>query len=283
MATYEDDPSASAGRPQFALPRLTPVVKRLLILNGVIWGIFCVMWFTEQGADGPRYRETLSWLGLSRVRWIDWAPAEPVWQLLSYGFLHSVSDPMHILINMLMLYFFGTLLEERLGGRRFFLTYMASQLVGGIFFLVPALFGVTGAPAIGASGAVYGVMIAMAALYPRMTVYFILVPIPLKWLAIGFVGIAAFLALREFKVGSDGTAHLIHLGGAAYAFLAVRTGLIEKDPVEILERRRAVAKVERAADDEARMDRLLDKIHKDGMASLTRSEKEFLKRMSSRR
>jgi hypothetical protein len=111
----------------------------------------------------------------------------------------------------------------------------------------------------------------------------VIVPIQLKWLAILVVAIESYLAIIAFKAGSDGIAHLVHLGGAAYGFVAVRTGLIEKDPVEILERRRAVARVERAADDEARMDRLLDKIHKEGMASLTRTEKDFLKRMSSKR
>jgi hypothetical protein len=130
---------------------------------------------------------------------------------------------------------------------------------------------------------VFGVAVAMATLYPRMVVYYLIVPIPLKWLAIGMVGIEAYLGLISFKAGPDGVAHLVHLGGAAYGFLAVRTGLIEKDPVEMIERRRAVAKVERAADDEARMDRLLDKIHKEVMGSLTRTEKDVLKRMSSRR
>jgi hypothetical protein len=126
-------------------------------------------------------------------------------------------------------------------------------------------------------------MTALATLYPRQTVYLVVIPVQLMWMAIFFVGLEAYLALISFKAGPDGVAQLVHLGGAAYGFLAVRTGLIEKDPVEILERRRAVARVERAADDEARMDRLLDKIHKEGMGSLSRTEKDFLKRMSSRR
>jgi membrane associated rhomboid family serine protease len=281
MSPYADEPAMTG--PQFAMPRVTPVVKRLLILNGAAFAIQAIVALTDSGAGG-RYAEILTWLGLDPERWRSMLPLVPLWQLLTYGFLHSVTQIWHILGNMLMLYFFGTMLEERLGARRFTLTYFVAQFVGGLCFLAPMLFGVHElAPAIGASGAVFGVMIALAALYPRLTVYVFVVPVPLKWLAIGIVGIEAYSALWAFKAGSDGVAHLIHLGGAAYGFLAVRTGLIEKDPVEILERRRAVARVERAADDEARMDRLLDKIHKEGMGSLSRTEKDFLKRMSSRK
>ncbi len=281
MATYEDDPAV--GRPQFSMPRMTRVVKLLMIVNAIVFAAE-VLFYLRDDAGAPRLLQALSWIGLDPDRWHNSFPLVPAWQLLSYGLLHDVSQPTHILYNMLFLYFFGTMLEERLGGRRFLLTYVVSQIVGGLFFLAPVLFGMqTHMPAIGASGAVFGVMVALATLYPRQTMYLIIVPIQLKWLAIFFVGLEAYMALIGFKAGSDGVAHLVHLGGAAYGFLAVRSGLIEKDPVEMLERRRAVAKVERAADDEARMDRLLDKIHKEGMGSLTRTEKDFLKRMSSRR
>jgi membrane associated rhomboid family serine protease len=282
MPPYEDDPAAT--RMQLSIPRMTPVVRLLLIVNAAAFAVQVLVYLTDTGPGSPRLSDAISWLGLAPDRWSGSFPLVPVWQLLTYGVLHSVGEPTHILYNMLMLYFFGTMLEERLGRRRFLLTYVSAQVVGGLCFLAPLLFGVhTHAPAIGASGAVFGVMVALATLYPRQTVYMIIVPIQLKWMAIFFVGLEAYLALISFMAGSDGVAHLVHLGGAAYGFLAVRTGLIEKDPVEILERRRAVAQVERAADDEARMDRLLDKIHKDGMGSLTRAEKDFLKRMSSKR
>ena len=69
----------------------------------------------------------------------------------------------------------------------------------------------------------------------------------------------------------------------ARSFGLVRTGAWRFDPWALVARRRAVAEIERGADDEARMDRLLDKIHREGIGSLTRSEKAFLERMSSRR
>jgi membrane associated rhomboid family serine protease len=281
MPPYDDE--TATVRPQFSIPRMTPVVKRLIIPNAVVFALEVIAYLAD-GAGAPHLFQAFSWLGVDPGRWSGSFPLVPVWQLFTYGFLHSVVDPMHIFWNMLGLYFFGTMLEERLGGRRFLLTYGMAQIVGGLCFLVPLLFGLhASVPAIGASGAFFGVMVALATLYPRLTVYMIIVPIQLMWMAIFFVGLEAYLALISFKAGPDGVAHLVHLGGAAYGFLAVRTKLIEKDPVEILERRRAVARVERAADDEARMDRLLDKIHKEGMGSLSRTEKDFLKRMSSRR
>jgi len=138
----------------------------------------------------------------------------------------------------------------------------------------------------------------MAVLRPRQTVFFLFIPVTLKVLALIFVGINVFLWLTQLRTGSSGgVAALVHLGGIAYGFVAARAGWIWKDPVEAVERARAVAAVERAprrrprarrrrpraAGDEARMDRLLEKIHKEGMGSLSRAEREFLKRASSRK
>lgn len=276
---YDDEPSTHSGTPQFGYPRLTRVVRRLLIANAAVAAIVFALFLTDETllASGIRY------LGLDPRLWVNWSPLVPVWQLFTYGFLHLVTDIFHLIYNMLGLYFFGTMLEERLGGRRFFLTYLAAQVAGGLAYLVPLLFGHASSPAIGASGAVLGILVAVATLYPHQRVIFIIFPIQLMWLAIIVVGIDAYSYAMSLKGGSDGVAHLIHLGGAAYGFLAVRFGLIEKDPIQILERKRAVMQVAREADDEVRMDRLLEKIHQEGMASLTRSEKDFLKRMSSRR
>lgn len=280
MGSSWEEPPAPMEMPQVAFPRMMKVTRRLLIANVALF----LLSFTLYMVREETYFAITRPLELDQGQWIGKFPLVPAWQLLTYGFLHSVQDPWHILQNMLMLYFFGSMLEERLGGRRFFLTYMAAQVVGGLFFLAPCLFVPSGAHAIGASGAVFGVMIAAATIYPRRIVFLLFFPLQMRWLAVGIVGIELFSALPQLKGNtSDGVAHLVHLGGAAYGFLAVRFGLIDKDPIEILERKRAIHDVERAADDEARMDALLQKIHQNGMGSLTRSEREFLKRMSSRR
>lgn len=269
--------------PQFAFPRLTRAVKNLLIANAVCFLVFFALWYLSSPGEDAPFTKTLHALGLYPLAWRSEFPLVPVWQFVTYGFLHSVTDLGHLLGNMLMLYFFGGMLEERIGSRRFLITYFAAQFAGAVFFLAPLVFGVTSGPAIGASGAVYGVMIAVATLYPRQIAYLLFFPVQLRWLAVGVLGLTVFGALVDMKQGGGTTAHLVHLGGIAYGFLAVRLGLIEKDPIEIFERKRAVAEVARAADDEVRMDHLLEKIHREGMNSLTRPEKEFLKRMSSRR
>jgi membrane associated rhomboid family serine protease len=222
-------------------------------------------------------------LMLDPFAWREGFPLVPIWQLGTYGLLHDVHDLMHLLGNLLILYFFGTALEEELGRRRFLWTYAGSQLAGALVFLVAAWMGMPSGVALGASGACYGVMIAVATLFPDRTVYLLFFPIKMRWLAVGILVLTVYAALVQMKGSGSSTAHLIHLGGIAYGFVAVRTGLVRKDPVEILERRRAVAKVERATSDAQHVDQLLEKIARQGIGSLSKSEREFLKRASSRK
>jgi membrane associated rhomboid family serine protease len=278
------DPPEPATSPQISLPRMPPMTRRLLTINVAIFAINFVAYLLggllsfEHG-----YESVLRQLELDPAAWSGHFPLVPIWQLLTYGFLHSVLDLFHILGNMLLLYFMGSMLEEMIGSRRFLLTYFASQLAGALLFLAPMLFGSVTGPALGASGAVYGITIAAATLRPRQTVFLLFIPITMRVLAIGFLVITLFDWLLSMRQGSDGIAHLVHLGGIAYGFLAVRTGLIYKDPIDSLDRRRAVHELERASDDEARVDQLLEKIHREGMNSLTRGEREFLKRVSGRK
>jgi membrane associated rhomboid family serine protease len=260
------------------------VTRRLLTINAAIFIVNFVAYLCENRFyDAQTYETVLRHLELDPSAWSAHFPLVPIWQLLTYGFLHSVVDPWHIFGNMLLLYFMGSLLEDIIGGRRFLITYFASQLAGAMLFLVPTLFGSVTGPALGASGAVYGITIAAAALRPRQTVILFFIPITMRTMAIGILAITVFDWLLSMKTGSDGVAHLVHLGGIAYGFLAVRTGLIYKDPVDVLDRRRAVHELERASDDEVRVDQLLDKIHREGMNALSRSEKEFLRRVSGRK
>lgn len=262
------------------LPPLTTAVKRLMLLNAAAFLICFVVFFLQEGS----YVWILHTFGLDPASWRENAPLVPLWQLFTYGFLHSVSDPMHIVVNMLMLYFFGVMLEQEIGARRFTLTYLAAQLLGGLFFLGLALPTGGKVPLIGASGACFGVMVAAAVLWPRTQVLFLFIPLSLRTLALIFVGVEFYLFLMAFKgAPADGVSHVTHLGGIVYGFVAVRTGLIRWDPVRAWGERRVQRSVANAAADEQRMDQLLEKIHREGMGSLSRSEREFLKRVSSRR
>jgi membrane associated rhomboid family serine protease len=279
MTQSWEDPPEYRGMPQIALPRPGKATRRLLIVLAAIYGISLLLFLFSAGSFGWVNRT----LGLSPAAWRALFPFVPVWQLLTYGFLHSVG-PSHLLLNALVLYFFGTMLEEILGTRRFVVAYFSAQFVGAVFFLVSGILRQEQSLAVGASGAVYGVMIAVATLRPRQMVLVLFIPISLGVLALGIVAITAVSAALQLKMGGgDDVAHLVHLGGIAYGFLAVRSRLIFADPLAALARVRATRHVERQSQDEARVDQILAKINREGMASLTRSEREFLKRVSSRR
>lgn len=274
---YDDDPAPPMRSSPF--PPWTRGVRALAI---ALAGVF-VLEFALYLSGSRAFALALEALSLNPDQWFRGPWYAPAWQLGSYGFLHDTRSPWHLLGNLLILYFFGSAIESRLGTRRFLITYFAGQLCGALLHLVLSAAGLELGSTIGASGAAYALVLALATLAPNDLVYVFFLPLRMRWLGIGLVGFAVFGALVDFREGSGTVAHFVHLGGAAYGFLAVRSGLIRRDPIEALERRRAVREVERAAEDEVRMDQLLDKIHREGMGSLTKAEREFLKRTSARR
>lgn len=280
MSNISRTPYDSYGEPapRMVFPRPTPMVRRLLLITALAFvGQYFVGWATDEGWINE-------YLGLAPRTWGQLFPFLPVWQLVTYGFLHDTHSLMHLLWNLVLLYFFGTMLEGILGAQKFLIVYLSAMLAGAALHLVAEpLFG-NGLPAIGASGAVLGVMIACAVLQPNATVILLFVPIPLKWLATGLVALDLFGLLESWRSGLGSfVAHYVHLGGAAYGFLAARRRWIWLDPIQQVQSRRAAAVAEQRVNDEQRMDDLLGKIHREGLGALSRREKEFLKRMSKRR
>ena len=277
------------------MPRMTPGVRALVYANAAVF-VFCFLLdFIPLGSDSVAGGVT-RWFGISPGMWKAWFPLVPFWQLLSWGFLHSVTDPMHILMNMLMLYFLGTMLEEIIGTRRFLVAYVSTLLVSGAVVLITGLIvGPIDAlvelpvwrqypPTLGASGAVFCVVVAMAMLRPTTRIIFILFPITLRTLAILYVGLNVFQALSDFKGGgmASNVSYSAHLAGAAWGFLLVKRGMIWKDPLEAVDAWKAKRSEVRATLDEGRLDALLGKINREGIHSLSASEKAFLKRASKR-
>ena len=143
------------------------------------------------------------------------------WQLLTYGFLHA--NLAHVGLNMFGLYTFGREVERATGSRRFAALYFASVLTAGVTqLLVVSLPPVTDVyPTIGASGGVFGVLLAFAMLFPRRTIRLIFPPIPMRaWL---FVTLYAVAELVQGVTGTAaGVAHFAHLGGMAGSWLVLR-------------------------------------------------------------
>jgi membrane associated rhomboid family serine protease len=146
------------------------------------------------------------------------------WQLITYAFLHGAEDPRrpyHLLFNMLGLWMFGAEIERTVGSSRLLACYFASVLTAALTQLtIPGLLGAPAAPTIGASGGVFGLLLAYALLFPHRKVVPLIPPIPMPaWL---FATIYAALELILGVTGSlSGIAHFAHLGGMIGSFLVV--------------------------------------------------------------
>jgi membrane associated rhomboid family serine protease len=144
-----------------------------------------------------------------------------LWQLFTYMFLHW--DMQHIFFNMLGLFFFGVQIERYMGSREFLLFYFVCGFAAGVFsFAAYMVSGTYWIVLIGASGAIYGVLLAFAAFFPRAEIYvFGIIPVRAPILVLLYAGIEIFSQVA----GRGGSAaHLTHLAGfaAAYVYLLVR-------------------------------------------------------------
>ncbi len=139
-----------------------------------------------------------------------------IWQFLTYQFMHG--DFTHILFNMFMLWMFGMELENIMGSKKFLLYYLLCGFGAGLFqiFLSP-IFSDSLAPTIGASGAVFGIMIAFAMFFPDRYIFlYFLIPVKAKYL-IAFLVVIEFLSVNEPTL----VAHLAHIGGAVTGFIFI--------------------------------------------------------------
>jgi membrane associated rhomboid family serine protease len=135
-----------------------------------------------------------------------------LWQIITYAFLHSTDNYAHLLFNMFGLWMFGSQIERYVGPRRLLSVYFASVVTAALTQLfVPMLFGAPPAPTIGASGGVFGLILAYAVLFPKskVAVYFI-IPMPTWLFATLYAGIELFLGVTGSQ---SGVAHFAHLGG----------------------------------------------------------------------
>ena len=215
------------------------------------------------------------------------------WRFLTYGFCHA--SFWHIFGNMIGLFFLGAAIEQRYGPKEFLRLYLAMIVFAGIVWSASVLLmgGHPETPVVGASGAVVGVVILFALNYPRQTVLLMgVLPIP-AWL-LGVMVVATDL-FGSFDASSQ-IAFQAHLAGAGFAFLYWNQGwnltrLTDKFTSGKLFQRRPRLKVHdpgdnkparREAAQEEELDRILDKIRREGEESLTRKERRTLQNESRR-
>jgi membrane associated rhomboid family serine protease len=190
-----------------------PVIKNLLIINVVVF--FLQMLANNLMLGGkPLWYVLNLWFALNPIS--DGFNFQ-IWQLVTYQFMHGGFG--HLFFNMFALWMFGARIENIMGSRKFLSFYLLSGVCAGILhlFLSPLLSG-TEAVTIGASGSIYGVMIAFGLIYPDEPIYlYFIIPIKAKYL-IGFMIVIEFLAIDS---ASSNVAHLAHLGGALAGFLFI--------------------------------------------------------------
>ena len=190
-----------------------PVIKNLLIINVAVFFIQILAQNLLLG--GVR-------VGLLLNMWFALNPVQEgfnfqVWQLISYQFMHG--DFWHIFFNMLMLWMFGMEIENLLGSKKFLIYYLMCGVAAGLAQLFIAPLFSSPAPTIGASGAVYGILIAFGLMFPDRYILLIFPPIPVKAkYMIGFLLVVEFLSVNS---AHSTVAHLAHLGGALAGFLFI--------------------------------------------------------------
>lgn len=210
-----------------------------------------------------------------------------LWRLLTYQFFHH--GFLHLLFNMIGLFFFGPMIERWFGSRRFLAFYLLCGVSGSLTLIplsfIPSVSFVTpGTGLVGASGSIFGILAAAAVLFPHMRVMLLIPPIPMsmRTMALIFLGIAA-LSLIAGSPNSGGEA--AHLGGALLGFILVKNArwLDWADVgASSLKQNWTQKSVERTAErkrqQELEVDRILDKVRDKGIASLTSREKKTLAR-----
>ncbi|HEY9551636.1 MAG TPA: rhomboid family intramembrane serine protease [Prevotella sp.] len=304
----------------FHIPTVT---KNLLILN-VLAFVACLMLGKEMVGAEEAYRLN-DWLGLHFF----FAPDFHIYQLFTYMFMHGSFE--HLFFNMFALWMFGCVVERVWGAKKFLFYYLCCGVGAGLFqelaqlgqfytmiasnypdvpfgtlvkAVGPALNGWT---TVGASGAIYAILLAFGMIFPEERIFIFPLPVPIKakWFVILYAGVELFMALTT---AGDGVAHLAHLGGMVFGFFMIRywqrhpdsayrryageeffnnlrskwedrthKKVYDGEKTEPFERRESdweynANKKKRQEE----IDRILDKIRKNGYDSLTAAEKQTL-------
>ena len=281
-------------RRQVAGPALPPVTKALLILNVLF---FLADFLTRPGPINPYFGKVNALLCFT----VESALMEGrVWELLTFQFLHATFG--HIIFNSFGLYFFGPWIERWWGSARFTAFYLLCGVAGALFYTLLTVTGILPergpwsgieTPLVGASAGIYGLIIGVAVTQPKAVIHLLLPPVSMtmRTAALVFIGLAVAMILGDILIGgvifqnSGGEAG--HLGGAILGFVLMkfpwllrkgsRSGKIIRPPEF---RRKEAPKLRPRSEVDLKsateVDRVLDKIAKEGLRSLTEDERKIL-------
>lgn len=219
---------------------IPPVTKNIILINTVVWLIMMVL--GRRIGNGVLDFGGLHYFGASDFN---------VLQIFTYMFMHSTQSFAHILFNMFTLFMFGTLLERTLGAKRFLFYYIScgigaaivqeavwaltwENIFAGMMHLDKATFqqvlahsspeevsnALNAFITVGASGAIFGILLAFGMLFPNLPTYIMFIPVPIKakWMVLGYGVLELLIGMSH---ANDGVAHFAHLGGMLFGFLII--------------------------------------------------------------
>jgi len=255
------------------LPPAGKATKYILIANIAMF-VLCLL----TGRDGsPVYQ----WLAMQT----DAVKEGQIWRLVTFTYLHDPDSIMHILFNMLGLYLLGAPLERHWGSKRFFVFYTVGGAAAVTLYLLLTLIKWLSPAAflVGASGNVLAVLGACAVLFPGFRIILLFFPVPIR------TAVALLVVLWSFNLftrGGNAGGDACHLAGLAFGIYWAYRGHRVMDRIEHMkvEAKRGVWQKERERQQalQDRVDRILEKVHRDGMNSLSRQEKKILEDASRR-
>ncbi|MBN2064300.1 MAG: rhomboid family intramembrane serine protease [Sedimentisphaerales bacterium] len=266
-------PFGGGSRLSFGLPSWTPMVKLLIIINVVV--------FVIQHVLGPNLMALVpgelticrnavdAWFSVIGFKLIY---AIQLWRIITFQFLHA--DMMHLLFNMLGLFFLGPVLERSWGSRHLLFFYLTCGAVGGMLYNIASLVGFLGfGTLVGASGGVLGLMVACAILFPQFQVILFIFPVPIRFACVLFTVMYVVNVLQQ---GRNAGGDLCHLGGMATGFAWIMWRPLWQKKVSAIKEGAFQAKQQEQVNLEYEVDRILAKVHSQGIHSLTSREKQIL-------
>ncbi|MDH4088870.1 MAG: rhomboid family intramembrane serine protease [Cyclobacteriaceae bacterium] len=270
---------------------------QLIIINVVVYLVIAVIFVFSTAFQAPGFFEVIHHQLAIPAPIVEFI--QKPWTVITYAFVHDWTGIFHILFNMLVFYWFGKLFVEYLGSDKLIAVYFLGALAGGVAYLlvynlIPFYEArIPTGGMVGASAAVYAVVVATATLLPDYTFFLLFLgPVRIKYIA-GFYIIVSFLG----SVGPNEGGNVAHLGGALIGFLYIKqlqagvnwgswiTAIIEfikslfapKPAVKVTYRKQSTTKkAAKSSVSQAEIDTILDKISDGGYESLTKDEKEKL-------
>lgn len=259
----------------------------------VLWllGINVIIWLLDQiftGSDRGHMLSPFYWLNYNVPQTFS---GFQLWRPITYQFVHSLTDFIHIFFNMMILLFLGPMAEQWWGSKRFLAFYLLCGVSGAVVMTLLSFTGLIpqNLPLIGASGSIYGIIVGIAAIYPNQMIKMLWLPFEFKMKTFCFILIG--IAVLKIGFGSmNAGGEAAHLGGAVLGFFLVkRPSLLNwadrLSPQSIqagYNKGRYEKKIKKEQASRQEVDRILGKVSEKGLQSLTKREQKILKQDSDR-